>query len=144
MKPIAASLAIALAAALAVQPSFAGSHDGSHRPRPHADRSSDGDALALGLIGAATGLIVGSAISGSQPGVTVVQPRRDWRTPAWRGRHESRPYNSYRPLEVEPWSPEWYAACRETYRSFNPIRGTYRGFDGRDHFCTVQLNRYRR
>ncbi|ENR10356.1 hypothetical protein C068_01349 [Brucella sp. UK38/05] len=31
----------------------------------------------------------------------------------------------------------WYQYCSGRYRSFNPKTGTYRGYDGRDHFCTA-------
>lgn len=36
---------------------------------------------------------------------------------------------------LEPWSPGWFRWCDARYRSFDPERGTYRGHDGRDHFC---------
>ena len=38
---------------------------------------------------------------------------------------------------LEPWTRDWYRYCDNKYRSFNPNTGTYRGFDGRDHFCRV-------
>ena len=37
----------------------------------------------------------------------------------------------------EPWSRGWYQYCSDRYRSFNPNTGTYRGYDGRDHFCSA-------
>ena len=45
-----------------------------------------------------------------------------------------------RPIVVgtfEPWSPEWYRFCEDSYRSFNPRTGTFRGYDGREHFCVA-------
>ncbi len=38
-------------------------------------------------------------------------------------------------VSLEPWSQGWYDYCGQKYRSFNPQRGTFRGFDGQDHFC---------
>ncbi len=38
----------------------------------------------------------------------------------------------------EPWTPEWADWCDNKYRSFNPSTGTFRGYDGRDHFCVVK------
>lgn len=40
--------------------------------------------------------------------------------------------------EYSPWSPAWYEWCHQKYRSFNPQKGTYRGYDGIDHFCVVK------
>jgi BA14K-like protein len=37
----------------------------------------------------------------------------------------------------EPWSREWFRYCSNRYRSFNADTGTYRGYDGRDHFCVA-------
>ena len=37
--------------------------------------------------------------------------------------------------EVRPQSPEWYALCQNTYRTFDPSTGTYRGLDGKWHPC---------
>ena len=137
---------IALAAVLAAQPAFAGQgfaghgHDG--RPPVQAHKRSSDDALALGLIGATAGFIVGSAIAGdSAPKVVVKHPPRDWRTPAYGHRSLA---GSYAPRTLAPWTPEWYARCRETYRSFNPVKGTYRGYDGRDHFCSIPLHGFSR
>jgi hypothetical protein len=38
---------------------------------------------------------------------------------------------------LEPWSAQWRAYCAERFQSFNQRTGTYRGYDGRDHFCTA-------
>ncbi len=39
---------------------------------------------------------------------------------------------AYKP---EPWSDEWYAYCREKYRSFDPDTGYYLAYSGRYRFC---------
>jgi len=38
-------------------------------------------------------------------------------------------------VSLEPWSRGWYEYCGQKYRSFNPQKGTFRGYDGQDHFC---------
>ncbi|MCV3764799.1 BA14K family protein [Rhizobium sp. TRM95796] len=37
---------------------------------------------------------------------------------------------------LQPWTARWRAYCAERYQSFNARTGTYRGYDGQDHFCT--------
>lgn len=37
--------------------------------------------------------------------------------------------------DLEPWSKAWFAYCSDKYRSFNPVSGRYRGYDGDLHFC---------
>ena len=43
-----------------------------------------------------------------------------------------------RVASAEPWSPEWYDYCRSKFRSFDERSGTFLGFDGQRHFCTVK------
>ena len=38
-------------------------------------------------------------------------------------------------VSLEPWSQGWYQYCSQKFRSFDPQKGTYRGYDGLDHFC---------
>lgn len=38
-------------------------------------------------------------------------------------------------VSVEPWTPGWRTYCTNKYKTFNPRTGTYRGYDGNDHFC---------
>lgn len=48
------------------------------------------------------------------------------------------PYGYYAPRYVGPigyGAPGWEAYCFSRYRSFDPISGTYLGYDGRRHFC---------
>lgn len=83
------------------------------------------DALILGIIGLGAGAIIGGAIANSH------NPRVIYRQPSAGTRVISG--GSY-----EPWSQSWYRYCSNKYRSFNASTGTYRGYDGRDHFCVVR------
>jgi hypothetical protein len=106
-----------------------------HRWRRH----SNGDAIAAGVIGLATGAIIGGALA---------QPR--YRDPVYYDDYyyERRPVRRYyversyeEPVYVrrslEPWSREWYRYCSNRYRSFDSRTGTYVGYDGREHFCAA-------
>jgi hypothetical protein len=57
-------------------------------------------------------------------------------------RHDDGPrvirYEDEVSASYEPWTREWSAWCRSNYRSFNASTGTYRGYDGLDHFCVVK------
>ncbi|MEC9343597.1 MAG: BA14K family protein [Pseudomonadota bacterium] len=39
---------------------------------------------------------------------------------------------------AEPWSPGWFDYCRSKFRSFDDRTGTFLGYDGNRHFCTVK------
>jgi len=85
-------------------------------------RSRQSDAVAAGIIGLGVGAIIGSALA--QPS-SPPPPRAVYPTP--------------QPIYggLEPWSPGWYDYCGRRYRSFNPNSGTFRGYDGQDHFCVA-------
>lgn len=122
-------LGVAVAAtALAVVPAEARNH-----------RSND--ALAAGVAGLAIGAIVGGLVS--QP----ARPERVYIDPPYRPAYQ--PYRVYeaapqyeyrRPAYsyggFEPWTPAWYQACSQRYRSFDPSSGTFVGYDRQRHFCT--------
>jgi hypothetical protein len=38
---------------------------------------------------------------------------------------------------LEPWTAEWRSYCKQRFQSFNATTGTYRGYDGKNHFCTA-------
>ena len=114
----------------------AGDWDGRHwrkRPVVHHQHHRNDDALAAGLIGLAAGAIIIGALSQPKP------------APVY---HAYPPVNAYPPAprnayqveyagDIEPWSREWYRFCSDRYQSFNAETGTYRGYDGRNHFCVA-------
>ncbi|QBK31556.1 BA14K family protein [Roseitalea porphyridii] len=106
-----------------------------HPNRSHyrGDRVDDGAALILGLTGLA---IVGGVIA-NQGGTLPHTADPNYR--GNRGNHyppapDSPGVITYESA-LEPWSPGWYRWCEANYRSFDRDRGTYRGYDGQDHFC---------
>lgn len=121
-------------------------HNGHHvvyvKKRKKHRRYDGGDALAAGIVGLAVGAIIADqATRYRQPDVVYVQPQPRYvapqpvyRTPAPR----VITYDNAVRATYEPWSPEWYNWCRANFRSFNPSKGTYRGYDGLDHFCVVK------
>ncbi|MBP1861048.1 BA14K family protein [Rhizobium herbae] len=102
----------------------------------HGGHHNNGDAVALGALGLATGVIIGGAIA-SQPRYqerVYIDPEPEY--------YEPRPvYRRPRPVVVEsygalePWSPGWYRYCSQRYRSFDSRSGTFVGYDGREYFC---------
>ena len=47
-------------------------------------------------------------------------------------------YKSAMKSGAEPWTPGWYSYCRAKFRTFNNDTGTYRGYDGKNHFCVAK------
>ncbi|MEM8542239.1 MAG: BA14K family protein [Pseudomonadota bacterium] len=95
-------------------------------------------AAVLGIIG---GALIGSAIANSNNQPRYVAPRQTYNP----NRYPQAPRPSYQKHRVvthggslEPWSRGWYQYCDAKYRSFNPQKGTYRGYDGLDHFCVAR------
>ncbi len=97
--------------------------------------NNNGNAVALGVLGLATGAIIGGAIASS--------PRYYDGPPA--GYYAPPPrvvYRTYEPAPVyvgglRPWTGPWYRYCSQRYRSFDARSGTFVGFDGRSHFCVA-------
>ncbi|MBK3745528.1 BA14K family protein [Paraburkholderia aspalathi] len=107
------------------------------RSRRH-DRN---DAVAAGVIGLAAGALIGGALA--QPRQPEYYAPAPYSAPP-RVIYEQAP--AYYPVAparasyrggAEPWSRAWYDYCSQQYRSFNPQTGTYRGYDGADHFCSA-------
>lgn len=39
-------------------------------------------------------------------------------------------------VKLEPWTAKWRTYCKQRFPSFNATTGTYKGYDGKSHFCT--------
>ena len=92
-----------------------------HRVRRH---SGNKDAIALGIIGLGAAAIIGGAIANSNNSRVIYQQPAAPRAVRGGGSYE-------------PWSQSWFRFCSNKYRSFNASTGTFRGYDGRDHFCVA-------
>ncbi|MGJ8571328.1 MAG: BA14K family protein [Hoeflea sp.] len=86
-------------------------------------RHNNNKAIALGIIGLGAAVIIGGAIANSNnPRVIYQQPSTPRAVSGGR---------------YEPWSRSWFQYCSNRFRSFDASTGTYRGYDGRDHFCVA-------
>jgi BA14K-like protein len=141
-----AVLGLATAAA-ALAPISQASAD--HRPY-HRHHRINNDALIAGALGLAAGaVIIGSLNDRREPNVIYTEPDYidpdvDYYPDQPRPRVIHPPLRNphvvyYRDYEAsyEPWSRDWFRYCSNRYRSFNANTGTYRGYDGRDHFCVA-------
>ena len=113
-----------------------------HRPPP----KDNGDAVLLGVLGLAAGAIIAGALlsdPGPRPAHVEPLPQPGYGPPnGWAGSD----YYPPAPVDdgyahgaaIQPWTAEWYRYCSQRYRSFKPATGTYRGYDGLDHFCVAR------
>ncbi len=91
------------------------------------------DLLAAGILGLAVGAIAAGAIANNGSTYTGYAGS-DYYPPA--PAPYAQPRYSYS-AGLEPWSREWYRYCSTRYRSFDAETGTFRGYDGQDHFCVA-------
>ncbi len=136
MKRLAQSLVLSATVAAAtlvpVLEASAGERWREQRPRHpqhHHRHDATGDLVAAGVLGLAIGIIAATTIQGSS---TPVYPDTTYYPPAPHG-GASVGYGGH----IEPWTRDWYRYCSTRYRSFDPQRGTFRGYDGYDHFCVA-------
>lgn len=104
-----------------------------YRSHSHGDAAKLGGVVA-GILGVA---IIADALSKTHaaPAPTVV-PQPTYRGySAYPAAPQSGPKVVYHAQSLEPWTPGWHAWCDERYKTFNHDTGTYRGYDGFDHFC---------
>lgn len=95
-------------------------------------------AIILGLFG----LAAGAAIAHSANKNKQVQPNHSYQPQYQRNNYYPPAPNSTASYSANgryaPWSASWYQYCENRYRSFNPTTGTFRGYDGKDHFCVAR------
>jgi hypothetical protein len=147
MKKLARAFVLSVAALSTVFVSVSAANAGHRGWRHH--HHDNGDAVALGVLGLAAGAIIGGAIVDSNNNYNrrvYIDPPRTYYPPQPTyypaPTYVAPPPRPYYPRNVgyggyEPWSPGWYQYCESRYRSFDPSTGTFRGYDGREHFCTV-------
>jgi hypothetical protein len=143
----AAVLALATAATV-IAPITQASADDWRLRRHH----RNADAFVAGAIGLAAGAIIIGALSEQnrphrvyrervydepiydEP--VIIEPDEDYYPPQPRVTRRAKViYSDDYAGGLEPWTRGWYQYCSARYRSFNPSRGTYRGYDGLNHFC---------
>ena len=103
-------------------------------------RRNRNDAIAAGVLGLAAGAIIAGAMSQPQAQPVYREPIYNAPPPPQvfypaqqtRGNYGRNYSGSY-----QPWTREWYNWCSQKYRSFNAQSGTFRGYDGQDHFCVA-------
>ncbi|MDF2370057.1 MAG: BA14K family protein [Rhizobiaceae bacterium] len=107
------------------------------RHYPAARSNNNDDALLLGILGLAAGAVIGGALL-SEPSYNR-PPRRSYAPNAVPNYYPPAPAPAYaQGGDLEPWSDNWYRYCAQKYRSFKAATGTYRGYDGKDHFCVAR------
>ncbi len=95
-------------------------------------KNNNGNALAAGVIGLAAGALIAGALSQpSQP--SYIAPSPSYNPPV---NYYPAPPAQYKG-SAQPWTKAWYQYCTSRFRSFNSQTGTYRGYDGQDHFCVA-------
>lgn len=93
-------------------------------------------ALILGIVGLAAGAAIANSVHNKQKVTRTYNAQRRYSTPSQFPNAPARTYTTN--TSVAPWTQSWYQYCQNRYRSFNPTTGTYRGYDGKDHFCVVR------
>lgn len=122
---------------------FRGDFRGRDRHRPGkviVKRRDNGSNVAAGVIlGIVGGAILNEAIRGNQqPQYRATAPGYNAYPPAPRAAQPNVVQYQGGYASLEPWTAGWYEYCDDRYRSFNANTGTYRGYDGKDHFCVAR------
>ncbi|WP_208431740.1 BA14K family protein [Bartonella schoenbuchensis] len=118
----------------------------NHVHQYHVNRPNNtNDALAAGVLGLATGAILGNVLTKpAQPQIIYQAPYPQNQViyqeiPQPQVVYQVHPPVTYHPAYQQPWTSQWLQYCTKKYRSFNPRTGTFRGYDGLDHFCHAPL-----
>ncbi len=96
----------------------------------------NGDAIAAGVLGLATGALIAGALNSPQPAPGYYDDGY-YEQPRPVRRYYREPRVAYSQAYAEPWTRDWYRYCSDRYRSFDARTGTFVGYDGEQHFCTA-------
>ncbi|EJF75666.1 BA14K family protein [Bartonella alsatica] len=105
---------------------------------------NSGDTLAASVLGLAAGAILGNILKQpQQPQIVYQVPPQNrviyQEVPQNKMVYQVQQTMEYQPTK-QPWTTAWLEYCTKKYRSFNPKTGTFRGYDGLNHFCYAPLN----
>ncbi|WP_375636239.1 MULTISPECIES: BA14K family protein [unclassified Bartonella] len=108
----------------------------------HIDNS--GDALAVGILGLATGTILGTILKKPEQPQVVYQivPQNQviyQKVPQNQRVYQVQQTVAYEPLQ-QSLESDWLNYCKKKYRSFNPKTGTFRDRNGLEHICYAPIN----
>lgn len=105
---------------------YSNNHHHSHQYHPKPNHTSN--ALTAGIVGLATGAIIGNALRQPEPPRVIYQPALP--------PQQQVIYQPAQPSQRDA----WLKYCTKKYRSFNPHTGTFRGYDGLDHVCYAPVH----
>lgn len=108
--------------------------------RHHGDGGSRaGVAIGAGILGLAVGALIANSANPADVDGGRYDDRRD--PDYFPGAPVRRPhvvrYGEDYEGGLQPWSRAWFRYCEDRYRTFDADTGTFRGTDGRDHFCVA-------
>ncbi|WP_332066002.1 BA14K family protein [Bartonella sp. CB189] len=102
------------------------------------ERNDSGDTLAAGILGLAAGTLLGNVLKKPEQPQIIYQVA----PPQHQVIYHEVPQTQVvyqAPTVVTPQNPQWTSGwvqyCKAKYRSFNPKTGTFKGYDGKEHFC---------
>ncbi|WP_455465649.1 BA14K family protein [Bartonella sp. B39] len=107
----------------------------THHHHHHVNRNNSGDTLAAGIIGLAAGAILGNVLKQPEQPQIVYQTAPQNRVVYRQVPQSQVIYEIQSETTYQPRTADWLKYCKTRYRSFNPKTGTFRGYDGLDHFC---------
>ncbi|WP_336288214.1 MULTISPECIES: BA14K family protein [unclassified Bartonella] len=114
-----------------------------HTHKHYVERNDSGDTLAAGILGLAAGAILGNVLKQPEQPQVIYQTAPQSQVvyqevPQTQIIYEVQPGTVYQNAQ-QLGAADWLRYCKAKYRSFNPKTGTYRGHDGKDHFCYAPL-----
>ncbi|WP_273791223.1 MULTISPECIES: BA14K family protein [unclassified Bartonella] len=105
---------------------------------------NSGDAVVMGILGLATGTILGTVLKKPEQPQVVYQivPQNQivyQQVPQEQIIYEAPQMVKYEPVQ-QSWESDWLNYCKKKYRSFNPKTGTFRDRNGLEHVCYAPIN----